>query len=276
MIGRAWSLARALSLDVALGGGCGAALAAAATGAALPPAVWVVLPAAIWCVYTADHLLDARRLGPKAVAPRHAVHARHARSLAAALGIVAAAGTGIAVAALPGRVLAAGAAIALAALWHLAHAQRSGSELVPKELSAAAIYTAGVWCAPVLLAPERTAWTAFAMTLFFVAAAANLLLNALVEAGADAAAGLPSAALAWGEDATARAIRVAGLIVAPTAALAALAARFRFHGVFVALLVLGAVPALLLRFRERVEAHERYRAFGDLAFVLAALPFALR
>lgn len=276
MIGRAWSLARALSLDVALGGACGAALAAAATRATLPGVAWIVLPAAIWCVYTADHLLDARRLGPKAATPRHTLHARQARALTVALVVVAAAGAVLAITALPARVLAAGAAIAAAAAAHLAYAQRPRPRVLPKEVSAAAIYTAGVWCAPVLLAPERTPWMAFAMALFFVAALANLLLNALVEARADASAGLPSAALAWGENATARAIRAGGTIVAVLAAGAALAARWRFHGVFVALLVLGIVPALLLRFRGRVEPHERYRAWGDLAFLLAALPFTLR
>jgi 4-hydroxybenzoate polyprenyltransferase len=276
MIAEAWTRVRALSLDVAVGGACGAALAATVTGAVLPPPVWLVLPAAIWCVYTADHLLDARRLGNAAATQRHRMHVRHARGLTVALAVVAAAGAALAVAVLPVRLLAGGCAIALAALAHLAHAQRSHAAILPKEISVAAIYTAGVWCAPVLLAREWTVWTGFAMTLFFVAAAANLLLNALVEARADAAAGFPSAALAWGEDATARAIGVAGLVTASIAVVAAVVARGRFHGAFLVLLALGVVPAVLLRFRERLEPNERYRAWGDLAFFLAALPFALR
>jgi 4-hydroxybenzoate polyprenyltransferase len=277
MLNRAVRVARALSLDVALGGACSMALAAATTGAAVLWPVWVLLPGAIWVVYTVDHLLDARRTGDRARAFRHRFHLRHARPLAIATAVVAAAGGGAALAFLPRAVLVAGVAVAAGAGVHLAIAQRPGwAARLPKELSAAAIYTAGVWCAPVLLAPKIAPVTWSAIALFFVAALANLLLNALMERHQDASDGAPSWALAFGERATVRAINGLAVCAACLAIACSAAAPLDLHGVFLVLLVLGVFPASLLRLRRHVEAHELYRAVGDLAFLLAVIPAVLR
>lgn len=262
---------------MAAGGACGAALAAAATGTACPPAVYAVLPAAIWVVYTLDHLLDARRLGAGAHTFRHAFHVRHARPLAAAVAIVAAAGGAAALAFLPGRVIAAGLVVGAGSALHLVVAGRPRlSAIVPKEISAAAMYTAGVWCAPLAAGGAPAGRVVAAVALFFVAALANLLLNALLEAPVDAASGAPSWALTFGPDATARAIDLLALAAAIGATAAAALARFELHGVFAVLLLLGVLPAVLLRLRRHVEPHERYRAVGDLAFLLAVIPAVLR
>jgi hypothetical protein len=276
MVGRLFRFARALSLDVALGGACSAALAAAVTGSALPVPAIVSLAAAIWTVYTVDHLLDARRLGAGASAPRHALHRAHSRALAALAGAAAALGGALALATLPARMLGTGLAIGILSLLHLANAQRSRSFLVPKEISAAAVYTLGVWCAPLAAATRVSLWALAAMGLFFLAATSNLLLNALLESETDARDGSPSAALEWGAVPTARAIRILGAATCLAAAIAACAARMKFHGVFPVLAVLGSVPMILLALRSKVAANERYRAFGDLAFLLGLVPVVLR
>lgn len=270
-------VARALSLDVAAGGAGGLALASAATGAAPPWPVWLLLPSAIWVVYTADHLADARRAGHRAAAFRHRFHAQNARLLGLVAAVVAAAGSVAAVALLPGALVVAGTLVAAGAAMHLAIAQRPTlAARFPKEVSAAAVYTAGVWCAPVLSAPARGPWTGPAIALFFVAALANLLLNGLIEADQDARDGSPSWARTFGARATESGIDLLAAGAAVTGVAAAAFVRLDLHGVFLVLAALGALPALLRRLRPHVEPFERYRALGDLAFVLAAIPVVLR
>jgi hypothetical protein len=276
MVGRLFRFARALSLDVAVGAACSAALAAAVTGSELPAPAIVSLFAAIWTVYTVDHLLDARRLGADATAPRHALHRAHPRALAALAGAVAALGGALAIATLPARMLGTGLAIGILSLLHLANAQRPRSFLVPKEISAAAVYTLGVWCAPLSAATRVSPWAVAAMGLFFLSATSNLLLNALLESNADARDGSASAALEWGAVPTARMICILGSATCVAASIAACAARMKFHGVFPVLAVLGAAPAVLLALRSKVAANERYRVFGDLAFLLGLVPAVLR
>jgi hypothetical protein len=276
MMGRAFRLARALSIDVALGGACSAALAAAATGSSLPLPAIVSLFAAIWIVYTLDHLMDARRLGSGATALRHTLHRAHPRALVLAVGLVAASGGGLAICTLPVRMLGLGLAIGALSLLHLANAQRSRPVLVPKEVSAAAVYTLGVWCAPLSAAPRVSAWALAAMGLFFLAAVSNLLVNALIEADADERDGSPSAALDWGAASTGRAILALGVATSTAALCAASLARMRFHGVFPVIAILGSVPAILFAVRGRVAADERYRVVGDLAFLLGLVPAVLR
>ncbi|MGE5176173.1 MAG: hypothetical protein ACM3JJ_07320, partial [Hyphomicrobiales bacterium] len=164
-----------------LGGVAGGALAVWSTGARPPAAWWAILAAAIWVVYTADHLLDAARIGPGATSPRYRFHLRHARSLEAALVLVAAACGVAALVALPRAVFVGGLVLVAFSTVHLVVAQSRARRWVPKELSVAAVYTAGIWLAPLVLATRRSAWIAWIAGLHFLGVLLNLGMYAILE-----------------------------------------------------------------------------------------------
>ena len=63
-----------LSIDVALGSVCCAAWFAEILNATLKPYALVSLGLTVWIIYTADHLLDARKIHAPASTERHRYH----------------------------------------------------------------------------------------------------------------------------------------------------------------------------------------------------------
>jgi len=263
-------LVRALSLDIVAGGVAGAAFAAHLTGARLPAAFWQVLPAAIWVVYTLDHLLDARRVGPDAANDRHVLHARHAMPLALAVAVVGGLAAGRALA-LPRPLITGGVALAALVALHLGAVRRRFPAWLPREVSVAAIYIAGIWVGPLVLAERADPPVAQALALHGAVALGYLFAYAWFEAAMDHADGSPSVALAWGRPRLTRVIEglaVAGVAAALAAAMGADAARAP------SFLVLAAVPWLMLRSAERLEPFDRYR-HAEWTLLLLLVPVLL-
>jgi len=261
-----------LSLDVVLGGACGLLLAEDVTGTRVPGAVWIALPLAIWVVYTADHLLDARRFGRRVFSYRHRFHARHRRVLSRAVLAAGAAGLAVALVGLPSRLALGGLGLAGAIAVYLAAAQRLERWPLPKEPLTAALYAAGIWFAPLLLSTQTTRWTGRALALHALAAALNLMAFGVFEARVDERQGSASLARTIGLPTARR------LILALSGAGLALALHSGAVGPpalrpdFAVLGALVAFPAAMLLGSAYFARSGRYRIFGDLVFTLAALP----
>ncbi|MBD3868103.1 MAG: hypothetical protein IFK94_08255 [Acidobacteria bacterium] len=269
---RSWTMARALSLDIVAGGLCGGLLAVHVTGASMPPVWWALLPSAIWVVYTLDHLMDARRVGASAGSQRHQVHARHFRLLsflAASIGV----STGLAAFIwLPARLLVPGLLLAVAVALYLAGSQSRRAGAGWKEPAAGLLYAGGIWYGPVLESGESGLWVVLCLALFASAAILNLLLCSLFEIAIDREEGHASVALSWGSRHVERLVCGLALPGVGLAVACAAAGPDRLRAAFAILGILAAGPLLVLARPDWFRRGERYRVFGDLLFLLPALP----
>ncbi len=179
-----------LSLDISISVLGSAALAQRVFEAQMSFAWWIVLPLSVWSIYTADHLLDARKSGGASNNARHEFHYRHFKVLAWLTILCAAAATGLAFVFLRDLIFSAGALVAALSLMHLVLAFW-GKVRFGKELSVGLIYTCGVWFAPWLNSRAEAGSLEYVIvTLFLVAAWLNLFMNSVVEFRADKKDGL--------------------------------------------------------------------------------------
>ncbi len=277
---------RTLSLDIVAGSLAGGTLFAWLFYApeAMPWSWWCVLALSVWIIYTADHLLDARRLGADAGTPRHRFHYRHFRALALALFLAATGSLALTVLPLPRPLVLSGLWLGGGALLHLLCAQLAGRIAYPAELVIAMLYTAGIGFAPLVLANAIGQPTIFAWhctTLFFLAALGNLIAFSLFEATVDrreapgrllALMGITGARLVLLAIAP-LSLLFAGAAAMQTAGAANPAAEWTAIGV---LLLACLLPPIVYATREfgagYLAQRERYRAICDAVFVLYLVP----
>lgn len=179
-----------LSLDISISVFGSAALAQQVFEVQMSFAWWIILPLSVWSIYTADHLLDARKSGAASSNARHEFHYRHFKVLAWLTILCAATATALAFIFLRDFIFSAGALVAALSLMHLSLAFW-GKVRFGKELSVGLIYTCGVWFAPWLNARAEAGSLEYVLvTLFLVAAWLNLFMNSVVEFRADKKDGL--------------------------------------------------------------------------------------
>jgi hypothetical protein len=262
---------RPLSLDIVAGGLAGAAFAAHVTGAHMPAAYWEVLPVAIWVVYTLDHLIDGLRAGPLAANPRHAFHARHARTLASVV-VIAGGVTAIRAALyLSPALRVAGMLLGALVLLYLAAVRARFPAWLPREIAVALIYVAGIWLGPLTLFADLGLWTFAALALHAAVALGYLFAYAWFEADVDAADGMASLARTWGREALGRAMSVWTGVLVAAALLAAALASTDLRASSLALAITGAVPWISLRMARVLQPFERYR-HAEWALLLLVIP----
>jgi hypothetical protein len=261
---------RALSLDVVAGACCGGLLAEHMAGTRMLPGWWIALLAAVWCIYTGDHLLDARRHSSGIVSYRRAFHRRHARVLSVALAAAIVIGL-VAASTLRPPVRFFGLGLTLAVIVYLASAQGLILARLPKEPIAGLLYAAGIWGGPIVMGVGATAWLLAAAALQALAAILNLVMLGVFEAEGDLREGHRSLALRLRPESARRVTLAAGL-AGSALALAVAAARATGRDVFVILAVQIAAPALLLLCARWSGVNERYRVLGDSVFLLGAIP----
>jgi len=264
-------LLRALSLDVVAGAACGGLLAEYVAQAHMRPAWWVALLSAVWAVYTGDHLLDALRTPGPLLTHRHRFHRKHARALGAALVFAIMAGLAAAITLRP-PVQHFGVGLSVAVIAYLASAQRLILGTLPKEPVAGVLYAAGIWGGPLLVGAAPSNWPLIAAALHAIAAIANLTTLGLFELEVDRQQGSRSIALRVGP-ATARRWIIGGSATATLLSLALLAAvDGRDVLPFAVLSAQIALQGILLLAIPWFSTSERYRTWGDSAFLLGALP----
>ncbi len=277
---RAYAAVRLLSLDVALAALGGGVMAARVLRASPRPAFYALLPASVWVVYTLDHLVDARRMGPRAATPRHRFHARHAAGLWAAVGLAAVAcGVGGLVA-LSRAGVAFGVGMAGLVGLHEGIVKLAGSRASPllvKELGVGVIFTAGTWGLPALVRWTHAGpppWPAVLLAVQYVLlAGVNLIEFSIFEARQDAAAGQTSFVRGVGR-ATARRV-AAGLLAAQVPLAVAVLLGRRDVAAEAILMAMTAGLAVVLGFPRSFARRERYRTAGDGVFLLPLLMAAV-
>lgn len=245
--------------------------AAKIVGATMPIAWYWVLPAATWCVYTLDHLLDAHRIGAQAHTGRHRYHYQHAQTLWVALTVVSV--TCLWAFWLPTRVIVFGIVVCVCVGLHLALVKWVGnriSKLLAKEVGVGLVYVAGVWGAPILLAPASLTLVQGLLPAQFLALALiNLLIFSSYEQLTDTRDGHTSFVQAIGTRATQRIILGLGVFVLMTSAV-----QFYIGIDNVPRIFLAAYPLMLALLwwisfdTRRFRPHERYRVVGDGVFLL--------
>lgn len=81
-INKVYIYLESLSVDIVLGACAGMLFFDRLIGADLNPVIYILLAMAVWCIYTFDHLLDARQIDKQASTFRHAFHQRYFKPLA--------------------------------------------------------------------------------------------------------------------------------------------------------------------------------------------------
>lgn len=273
-----YAYVRALSLDVVAGSLAGASLAAFACNTAMPLAWWLLLPLVVWIIYSTDHLLDARRIGPAAATFRHRFHYRHFLPLSIVTFLAASIAAYLILFELTQHpsLFAGGLVLGTMVLGHLGLAQIPRWRSYPAELLIAALYTAGIWYGPMLKRDAAIGGTVIPALIlgFFLAAFGNLLAFSLFERDIDAREAPNTIVIEYGR-------RFAEVLVCLTAVAAALsfAAAFAISegdGERTAALIVAftaVVPAAVYSGRAFFGRHERYRIVCDGVFLLYAAPF---
>lgn len=265
---------------MAFGSLAGGSLAAYLCGnlADMPWSWWLLLPLIVWLIYTSDHLLDARRIGPGAATPRHQFHYRHFYALSALVLFGGVAAALVIFLYLPRPLIDAGLWLGAAAALHLALTQWTAFRLYPAELVVAILYTAGVWFGP-WLTPARIDPAAtevglqFAAALFFLAAFTNLLAFSLFERETDARESPNTVVLLLGERKSEVALYACliGSLLISGMMLLNQRGGVSFW-IVLSLFCLANLPLAVYEGRAFFARNERYRAVCDAAFLLCALP----
>ena len=267
---------RHLSIDVAVGALCGGSMVAAYLAVPMHWSWYVILPLSVWAIYTGDHLMDARRLGDAASTPRHRFHHRHFRLLLVLALLAAMTSVVLASVFLGVTGVLFGLGLGVLAGAHLALVKFVGernSPLLVKELGVALVYSAGIWGLPLIMSGALATREAMVPAAqFLLLALANLLEFSLYEFDSDKRDGHTSLVQAIGRKGT---IRFTRLVLAAAVGLGVYllastggAATVRLETVYA--LMAGVLAALIYR-PVWFMHHERYRVWGDAAFLLPVL-----
>ncbi|OQX30678.1 MAG: hypothetical protein B0D96_12365 [Candidatus Sedimenticola endophacoides] len=207
-----------LSLDVVAGVAACSALVSRLCGVSMGPWFYLVLALSVWVVYTADHLLDAWRLGRRAHTQRHRFHHRHFSTLVFLILTLALADIALVVTYLHPRILLGGLALLGVTLVYfsaLGRLRARRSLLLQKELMVAGVYAAGVWVGPAALRGRPLSleeWLLLMMLWMLVYAV--VLIFSVIERDEDHADGHPSLATRLGPVACRRLIHLLLVLIA--------------------------------------------------------------
>lgn len=223
----------------------------------------IVLGLTVWMIYSADHLLDVRRIGERAVTNRHRFYKRYFWVMIAVTGIVAVSDAAMIFFVRPS-VFYAGLVLGGAVTVYLV-AQRYFGFL--KELAGALLYTGGV-VLPAFAFSDNQSIAAdqwIAILCFLLIAWINLLLFSYFDRKSDEEHRQVSFTTALGE-------RKTGMLVVALAGVCISLSLHLFFGSMrmpsVVLLAMSLVLVLLLKFRTYFGREDRYRYVGDAVFLL--------
>lgn len=187
-----------LSLDVVFGAIAGMLFFERLLRVDLDWQEYALLGLAVWCIYTADHLMDARKLASGHVEDRHHFHLIYQKPLLAMLGIVGAVGLVWAILFFGfSQKLFFGAGLGMLILGIMLGVRKLASKQVRlKELSSAVFYVVGIAWLPWYQTPEIDyTWTALGLTILYMGLAyLNLIMLSSLDTESDKEAGFSSIA----------------------------------------------------------------------------------
>lgn len=264
---RAYRYVNILSIDTALG----AVVSAMFFAKLISANVWVygkiALGLSVWIIYTADHLLDAKKVKGEASSERHRFHQRHFKPLAIVM-VAAIVVDLIVVSHIRRSLLEYGALLSIVVGLYLLISRYLK---MLKEFFIAFIYTLGVML-PALADREHLMdqWDLLLMFNFFLIAVANLLIFSWFDVQKDRDDGHPSFVMFYGREKTKMIIY--GLFAALIANSIYLAA-FQSYEVFPLILlgVMMLVLILILRDEKLFARDDRFRFLGDAVFFLPGI-----
>ncbi|MGB3182501.1 MAG: hypothetical protein WBB45_14005 [Cyclobacteriaceae bacterium] len=271
---KVYAYIRTLSLDVV----AGALFSTLALSRLLnvDPGVPVLLALcfAVWVVYTFDHLIDARKIDHEAHTPRHRFHQRYFSVLAIAITLFALSGV-VLLFKIPRSTLIAGLAVsAVTLVYFLTLRLFKLRTAFQKELFIALVYVLGIFTAPVSLSHQASfPYLYLLFGQYLLLAFANLVLFAWYEQDTDRADGHSSLVLKIGSRKSFRLVSalfgLTGLSIAyglltSTPISTAWWYQVVLFCMLATLVFLGLFPAYF-------RVNERYRAFGDGAFMIPGL-----
>ena len=152
---------------------------------------------AIWLIYTADHILDARKATGEIVNPRHAFHRKYQKPVVGIAVLVFVIGVYNAFQ-LPLKTIYYGLVLVGLSGLYFVYLKTSITQRF-KESFAALVYTAGLFAGPLSLVPELNWDMAILAGFFFLLAYANLLVLPLFEKEIDEQQGVVSIATRQGD-----------------------------------------------------------------------------
>lgn len=262
-----------LSIDVVLGAMSGMLFFSRALRIELDWQEYALLGMAVWCIYTADHLMDARKLSSVHREDRHHFHLIYQKPLLVMLGIVGVFG-------LVGAIgffgfsneLFFGAGLGIMILLiMLAIRKLADKQARLKELSSAVFYVIGISWLPWYKTPEIDyTWTAFGLTILYMGLAyLNLIMLSSLDAESDKEAGFASIATEIPQEKLINRIRqlATGLILCSFLGLILVNS---FYRIFPSLLVVMLLLHYLSFFRSGLKA-EQIRMRMEAAFLVPAL-----
>jgi len=255
-----------LSLDIAVGAIGGGCYFARILEVSVRPYAMASLGLTVWIIYTADHLLDARKISGPASTKRHRFHQKHFRILAVAV-VLAAVADFVLILFIKRAVLYGGFLMFTIVLLYLGlHRKLSWF----KEVVVAVLYCAGVLLPSLLVTHIQLQMADYVLfLLFFLTALVNLMLFSWFDREYDLADRHQSFVTLMGARRTFVLLLVLFVLNAGLCAYGLLLSGY--VQAFIILLLMNGVLALILAFRGWFAQHDRFRLLGDAAFLLPFL-----
>ncbi|WP_291777528.1 hypothetical protein [Cecembia sp.] len=192
-----WQYSNLLSLDVVVGAMAGMLFFSDVLGTSLSIDIYGLLGLAVWAVYTADHLMDARRAKNPAVSERHRYHQKNFNLLSIILILVSISGLLYVLIIDSLRfILIPGIALAVCMVIWMGSIQYLGIKLAwLKEFSTALFYVLGIALAPFFSIYPDGVSNYFYLFLFgyFLIALLNLFILSFIDEKVDMLDGFGSA-----------------------------------------------------------------------------------
>ncbi len=263
---RFYRLLTILSIDVALGAVCCAAWFAQFFNVTLNPFELVSLGLTVWIIYTADHLMDARKIKHRASTSNHRFHQRYFSILAAAL-IVTVICDGLLILFIRREVFHAGIVLLMAVILYLCFNRRIG---ILKEPFIAILYCAGILLPALSISGVSVMANAWLVIIaFFATVLINVILFSWFNYEADKRDGGRSLVALLGLTISKRLLYI--LFTVQSILLFCIA----YQGVMISVLLMTMNGLLLLLFirDDFFRGKESYRLLGDMIFLFPIISF---
>lgn len=261
----AYKMINILSLDVAAGTMVCASFFARVMNVKILPQGLISLGLTVWIIYTADHLLDARKLKQDASTERHRFHQRHFRSLTLLLIVVTIINL-TQIYFLRSKVFIDGLVLAFLVGIYFLVQQR-----IPflKELLGTLLYTGGVVLIPLSVNDQLSLSNILLILQFGITAWINLLLFSWIDKPRDEKDKHHSFATTFGYKMTKGVLLFLFVVIAVLVAIQfVIFSDMKAAGI---ISLMGTILLLIFWRRDYFEKEDRYRLLGDAIFLLPIL-----
>ncbi len=260
---RAYQLINILSLDVAAGAMVCATFFARILEVTILPHGLIALGLTVWIIYTADHLLDARKSKQTAATERHRFHQRYFKMLMAIM-ILAVLLDASQIYFIRSIVFVAGLWLSFFVTIYFFIQQRLG---FLKELLAALLYTSGVLLIPFSVKSHLASTQILLVFQFGITAWINLLLFSWIDRPLDERDSHRSFATTYGERTTFKALWIL-LVLSGVLTITQLLLFPLYTEVILTITSMNGLLLLIFMKKEIFEQKGYYRLLGDSIFLL--------